>query len=233
MQNQDLTQAILWAKIGLFISVLLSIFFLVQFFAVITLRWLFPTLTWGEVAVFSGMAVSLILMVLMVCLADYLTNGHKSVLVGKGTFDGKIFVKGLIFWCVFVLLGELMGMWLDKSPLEAMALLMKGDLLWAWAILVVVLVPIYEEFLFRGLILGGLIRQRLLLSCQRQRLLAGVISSALFALVHWQYDWFGMLMVFVLSLLLAWVRLRSGSLLMAMWLHGVNNLTAMTMLWLA
>jgi uncharacterized protein len=53
----------------------------------------------------------------------------------------------------------------------------------------------------------------------------GIIATAvLFALPHVQYDWVGVLQIFVIGLFLGWMRWRSGSLLLTFLLHALFNL---------
>lgn len=78
-----------------------------------------------------------------------------------------------------------------------------------------VAVPIFEEFLFRG-VLYRWMRGRWGTST------ATLASSVVFALAH-PPGTGGMLQIFVVALLLAWLFERSGSLWPSMALHGCNN----------
>ena len=96
----------------------------------------------------------------------------------------------------------------------------------AWRIPLVLVVvglgPVVEEFLFRGVLLSTLL----------QRWGAGwamVASSLIFTLTHLpglQWQWFGLPDLMLLALLLAWLRLRSGSIWPGVLAHGINNLLA-------
>jgi membrane protease YdiL (CAAX protease family) len=87
---------------------------------------------------------------------------------------------------------------------------------------VVVAAPLFEETLFRGFLLPGLARARWLGTTG-----AVLVSSAFFAALHVQYDLFDLTAVFALGALFAAVRLASGSLQLAVGLHGLTNLLAM------
>jgi membrane protease YdiL (CAAX protease family) len=82
--------------------------------------------------------------------------------------------------------------------------------------------PLVEELLFRGVLLSALL----------QRWHAGwaaAISALAFALIHLpglQYQWYALPGLALLALVLAWLRLRSGSIWPAVVAHGVNNLLA-------
>jgi Predicted metal-dependent membrane protease len=90
-------------------------------------------------------------------------------------------------------------------------------------VLVVISVgPLVEELLFRGVLLSALL----------QRWHAGwavTLTSLAFALIHLpglQYQWYALPGLALLALVLAWLRLRSGSIWPAVVAHGVNNLLA-------
>jgi membrane protease YdiL (CAAX protease family) len=85
---------------------------------------------------------------------------------------------------------------------------------------VVVVAPAAEEIMFRGFLYRGWVQS------QRGVVPGIAVISALWAVVHTQYDWFGMLQVFVLGLFFGWVRWRSGSAALTMLMHGITNLWA-------
>jgi membrane protease YdiL (CAAX protease family) len=86
-------------------------------------------------------------------------------------------------------------------------------------LMVVIVGPLVEELLFRGVLLSALL--------QRWRTgWAVLISSLAFALVHLpglQYQWYALPELALLALVLAWLRLRSGSIWPGVVAHGVNN----------
>jgi uncharacterized protein len=82
----------------------------------------------------------------------------------------------------------------------------------------IVVAPAGEEMLFRGFLFRGFVRS------ERFAWLGIVIISLLFAGLHIQYDWAGMLQIFVIGLFLGWMRWRSGSLLLTFLLHALFNL---------
>lgn len=84
----------------------------------------------------------------------------------------------------------------------------------------VVVAPAAEEIVFRGFLFRGWVRS------QRGVVPGVVVISALWAVIHTQYDWFGLLEVFLTGLLFGWVRWRSGSAALTMLMHGIANLWA-------
>ena len=93
--------------------------------------------------------------------------------------------------------------------------LMQDDLLGVF-ITVLLVAPIIEEMLFRGIILEGLAKHYRLTT-------AVLVSSILFALVHLPVGVIVALNIFLLALFLAWVRLESGSLMLCVICHATFN----------
>ncbi len=91
-------------------------------------------------------------------------------------------------------------------------------LLW---LAIVVGAPVGEEIIFRGFLFRSWIRSA-------RAALPGIVAiAALFAIIHVQYNWFGILQVFILGLLFTWARWRSGSVLLAILLHAITNFYSM------
>lgn len=91
-------------------------------------------------------------------------------------------------------------------------------------LIVLFLAPFVEEFLFRGLVFGGL--------RSRSRTVAYLVSSVLFAFLHvWQFAWGNqdaayfwlMLQYLVPGAVLAWAYDHSGTLWTSVALHGLAN----------
>jgi membrane protease YdiL (CAAX protease family) len=53
-----------------------------------------------------------------------------------------------------------------------------------------------------------------------------VLTAAVWAAIHVQYDLHGILVIFFLGLFLGWVRYRTGSLWLCVMLHSIMNLIA-------
>jgi uncharacterized protein len=50
------------------------------------------------------------------------------------------------------------------------------------------------------------------------------VISLLWAILHVQYDWTGLLQIFIIGLFLGWMRARSGSIPLTFLLHALFNL---------
>ena len=84
----------------------------------------------------------------------------------------------------------------------------------------VVAAPIGEEIMFRGFLFRGWATTPLGVTGTI------VLTSAVWAGIHVQYDWYGIVQVFCLGLLFGWVRARSGSTMLTMMMHSACNIAA-------
>jgi len=82
----------------------------------------------------------------------------------------------------------------------------------------IIVAPAGEEIMFRGFLFRGWARS------DRSAWPAIVVISVLWAAMHVQYDWTGILQIFFAGLLLGWMRWRSGSTLLTFVLHALFNL---------
>jgi membrane protease YdiL (CAAX protease family) len=86
---------------------------------------------------------------------------------------------------------------------------------------VVVGAPVGEEVLFRGFVFRGWLRT------PNDAWPAIVITAALFAMLHIQYDWFVIGQIFCFGLFLGWMRWATGSTLLTIILHALINFEGM------
>ena len=133
--------------------------------------------------------------------------------------------QGLVFIIFLIILNVIINaltIWLDREPMEFMEILAKtAKPLWLLVFAMVIIAPIYEELIFRGFIWTGLATSRLGVWG------ASLITSIIFAWVHFQYGWVEALEIIALAMLFSVARVRSGSLLLPMMLHILNNGLAM------
>ncbi|MGH1353080.1 MAG: lysostaphin resistance A-like protein [Methyloligellaceae bacterium] len=80
--------------------------------------------------------------------------------------------------------------------------------------------PVWEELVFRGFLFSGL--QSTILGTVG----AAIITSALFAAIHTQYDLYIMVEIFIIGIVLCISRQQTGSLWVPVMLHSINNLIA-------
>jgi uncharacterized protein len=93
----------------------------------------------------------------------------------------------------------------------------EGTLPWLW-LAILVAAPVGEELLFRGFMFRGLVHE------PRDALPAILVLALIWSLLHVQYDWFGTAQVFLIGVLLGFVRWRSGSTTLVILLHMLLNL---------
>jgi membrane protease YdiL (CAAX protease family) len=89
-----------------------------------------------------------------------------------------------------------------------------------WMFYAVLLAPVCEELIFRGFLWRGLVASSAGIRS------VSIITSASWALIHAQYEMFFILQIFILGLFLAWIRWRSGSTILTITLHALNNIWA-------
>jgi membrane protease YdiL (CAAX protease family) len=100
--------------------------------------------------------------------------------------------------------------------------------LWLLIVAICVVAPVTEELLTRGFLYRGWSESALRPGG------AIVLSSLVWTAMHLQYDWFFFAEVFSIGLLFGYLRYRSGSILLTVILHGLNNLAAtLQTLWIA
>lgn len=132
-------------------------------------------------------------------------------------------------WILFVLVSEAVSIWLDVDALEFMRPLYDGaEPKWLFILAITVFAPVYEEVLFRGVIWSLIAKQ--FSKPVYGFWTASLVSSGLFALVHLQYDAYGMATIFILALLFSLARVKSASLWLPMLLHVCNNSLSMYVL---
>lgn len=86
---------------------------------------------------------------------------------------------------------------------------------------IMVVAPVVEELFFRGFLFRGLVHTRWL-----GPVWAVVITAALWALLHTQYEPSVMIWIFLCGLYLGYARLRTQSLYIVILMHGVMNALA-------
>jgi membrane protease YdiL (CAAX protease family) len=87
-------------------------------------------------------------------------------------------------------------------------------------IAVVIVGPVAEEIAFRGFLFRGLSTTWLGIAGTL------IVTSAIWAAMHIQYDWILVGQIFLIGLVLGWLRWASGSTLLTMMLHVTANFVA-------
>jgi len=82
---------------------------------------------------------------------------------------------------------------------------------------IIIFGPLFEEVLFRGFAFEGIRHSRI------GTVGAVFITSLLWSFIHFQYNWYGMLGIFVMGLILGIARQATGSLYIPVAIHCLNN----------
>ncbi len=83
-----------------------------------------------------------------------------------------------------------------------------------------VLAPVQEELFFRGFLYRGL-------TASIGAWPTILLTAAVWSVVHLQYEWFFVGEIFLLGVAFGWLRMRSGSTILTMFLHGAMNTLAL------
>ncbi|MDX2215149.1 MAG: CPBP family intramembrane glutamic endopeptidase [Oculatellaceae cyanobacterium bins.114] len=86
---------------------------------------------------------------------------------------------------------------------------------------IIVIAPLFEEIFFRGFLFHGLRYSPIKASG------AIVLSAFLWAVIHVQYEWLDISIIFILGLLLGYARYRTNSLYVPIAMHALNNLLSL------
>ncbi len=138
-----------------------------------------------------------------------------------------ISLRQLLLWVAAILLVsvafdfliQLLG--IDRIPQSMFDMWNKSGSLWLLALAVVIAAPVWEELLFRGFLMRGLA------SSVVGGAGAVVIAALIWTLMHVQYEWYYLTVLFCLGLLLGAARLVTGSVLVPIAMHIAQNLLAL------
>jgi membrane protease YdiL (CAAX protease family) len=93
--------------------------------------------------------------------------------------------------------------------------------IWQTIIVIVIAAPLAEEYIFRGVVLVWLHRTI-------GEFGAAILSALAWASLHTQYDLIWMGAIAASGVLLAYIRMRGGSLALVIAIHAANNAIALT-----
>lgn len=201
-----------------------------QFAALAVLVWLrFSDLNTLLKAPFDGAMVTLFILIAnpitiaIVALAVWLKGARQADYLALTMPAARDLRLGLVGLVALIVLGDVM-LYLGGYPLVTSFQLQSYTTAaaegWLPALLAgaIIAAPAGEEVIFRGFLFRGWARS------DRTTWPAIVVISLLWAALHVQYDWTGILQIFVIGLFLGWIRWRSGSILLTFVLHALFNL---------
>lgn len=154
-------------------------------------------------------------------LKQYLALRPFSLAVGMGMI-------GLLL--IFMIGSQALTYVLDKSPLVFVDPLYQSvSSVWLLIFAMVIVAPIYEELIFRGILWSAIAEQFTSPPDTEYRgaIVASLVTSLIFAIIHLQYGIYEISTIVVLALLFCYARIKSGSLILPILLHIINNGAAM------
>lgn len=131
----------------------------------------------------------------------------------------------VLFWLgvllLFAVASEVLAQYLNRDIPKWMTDIYKtaGSLPLLWITLVIA-APLFEEIMVRGFMLEGF-RHTVI-----GDLGAVLLTSALWASIHIQYEFYEILSIFLIGIILGYARLKTGSLYTPIILHAVMNFIA-------
>lgn len=152
-----------------------------------------------------------------------LTNDIKHLL-GIHPFSLTLGLQSLAVIIFLMILQWIVLSQTDSMPMLFMDELMADGNLLAMIVAVVLIAPICEEMVFRGAMFGFIERS---FAGKLGTVMAVVITSALFVVVHFQYDLLTLSLLFLMALAWGYYRARTNSVLLTTLLHIINNGCAM------
>lgn len=132
------------------------------------------------------------------------------------------FVSWFLAIVVFIVLSDGISLFLGKSVVPEFMWKTYSSLRSPWILWMALLVaaPLFEELFYRGFLIKGL-------SASALRWYGAVIvSSAAWAIMHVQYDIYGIATIFLLGLILGTARVKTGSVILTMFLHSFCSFVA-------
>lgn len=147
--------------------------------------------------------------------------------LGFKPFALNVAIGFIGLWLLFVISTETLTYILEKNPTAFVDdLYDSANPKWLLIVTMVIIAPIYEEVMFRG-ILWSAVREQF--AGSKGAWVATISTSVLFSIIHLQYEFYEMSVIFILAMLLGYARSRSGSLYVPILLHIINNGLAMWM----
>lgn len=169
--------------------------------------------------------VSLILLSALSVLIINLRGGDSRQYLALKPFSLTLGIKLFGLLLLFMIASQVLTYVLDKAPSAFVdPLYASVSSVWLLIIAMVVVAPLYEELVFRGLLWTAIAEQ---FDRSRGAVIASVVTSLIFAVIHLQYGIYEISTIIVLALIFCYARFKSGSLLLPILLHSINNGVAM------
>ena len=195
--------------------------------------------TMGDIFFFGSsdgtvVSVSIIISCVLLMALSYLVlrlkSGDVRQYLALKPFSMAVGIGMLGVLLIFMIVSQALTYLLDKSPLVFVDPLYQSvSSVWLLVFAMVIVAPIYEELVFRGILWSAIAEQFATPSYSKQRgaVVASIVTSLIFAIIHLQYGIYEISTIVVLALIFCYARLKSDSLILPMLLHIINNGVAM------
>lgn len=195
--------------------------------------------TMGDIFFFGsndGTVVSLsiiigcVLLVAVSVLLIRVRGGNVRKYLALQPFSWSVGIGMLGLLLMFMIGSQALTYLLNESPLVFVDPLYQSvSSVWLLIFAMVIVAPIYEELIFRGLLWSAIAEQfsNVANAEHRGAIVASLVTSVIFAVIHLQYGIYEIGTIVVLALIFCYARIKSGSLVLPMLLHVVNNGAAM------
>ncbi|WP_296243191.1 MULTISPECIES: CPBP family intramembrane glutamic endopeptidase [unclassified Psychrobacter] len=183
----------------------------------------------GTVVSVSIMIGCLLLVAISILLIRIRGGSIRQYLALK-LFSWAIAIGMLGLLLIFMIGSQALTYLLNESPLVFVDPLYQSvSSVWLLVFAMVIVAPIYEELIFRGLLWSAIAEQfpDASYSGHRGAIVASLVTSLIFAAIHLQYGIYEISTIVVLALIFCYARIKSGSLVLPMLLHIINNGAAM------
>lgn len=184
----------------------------------------------------NGTVVSLsiiigcVLLVTLSVLIIRLRGGNSRQYLALTPFSFSVGMGLLGLLLIFMIGSQALTYFLDETPLVFVDPLYQSvSSVWLLIFAMVVVAPLYEELVFRGILWSAIAEQFDISSSSKYRgaVVASIVTSLIFAVIHVQYGIYEISTIIVLALIFCYARVKSGSLLLPILLHMINNGAAM------
>lgn len=183
-------------------------------FIVFAYPWLFQVYLINTNIISVDMAIPLMTSAILITITPFYYQLYKHILgygLGEWRTDLFIIFLALIISVQFILF------YYQSSSLQSYHQNINIILI-ANITAIVILAPVYEELIFRGVVYGYFKKN---LMCST--ITSAILTSLIFLSLHWYYDILSLVVLFIISLILAFARELSCGILLPVLLHSLMN----------
>ena len=174
--------------------------------------------------------ISCVLLAVLSILIIRLRGGNSRRYLALTPFSFSVGMGMLGLLLIFMIGSQALTYLLDETPLVFVDPLYHSvSSVWLLVFAMVIVAPLYEELVFRGLLWSAIAEAFTTSSSPKYRgaIVASIVTSVIFAVIHVQYGIYEISTIVVLALIFCYARMKSGSLLLPILLHMINNGAAM------